>query len=251
MFPNKKDQPGAYKLSLIVLVLLSTFLITASIKQIRVSQEVGLVPRDRDTITISGTGKITSKPDLAVVSLGLYSEGKEVPVIQDDNSKKVNAIIGSLKKLGIAEDDIQTSNYTISPKYDYSNGTQSVNGYTVSQSLTVKVRDLSRIGQVLSDAGNAGANQINGVTFSIDDPAALKVQARAKAIEDARKKADELAKAMGVDIVRVVTFSESASSVPGQPVYTFRAEDVASQAPDIKPGALDVAADISVTFEIR
>lgn len=251
MFPSYKENPVANTAATAVLILLAIFLALGSLKTYREAKEVGHVARDRDTITIAGNGKIASKPDLAVVNLGLYSEGKEVPVIQDENSRKVNAIIVALKQLGIAEDDMQTSNYNISPKYDYTDGTQTVAGYTVSQNLSVKVRDLTKVGTVLSQAGNVGANQVNGVNFSIDDPSELKIQARAKAIEDARKKADELAKAMGVSITRVVTFSENSSNMPTPPVYTFRAEDVAAQAPDIKPGSLDVEADISVTFEIR
>ncbi|MFO0764565.1 MAG: SIMPL domain-containing protein [Patescibacteria group bacterium] len=251
MFPSYKENPVANVVGIVVLVVLAVFLSLASVKTYREAKEVGHLARDRDTITIAGTGKVASKPDLAVVNLGLYSEGKEVPVIQDENSRKVNAVIAALKQLGIAEEDMQTSNYNISPKYDYKDGVQNVIGYSVSQNLNVKVRDLTKVGTVLSQAGTVGANQVNGVNFSIDDPSDLKIQARAKAIEDARKKADELAKAMGVSITRVVTFSENSSNVPTPPVYTFRAEDVAAQAPDIKPGSLDVEADISVTFEIR
>ena len=80
---------------------------------------IGQVPNQRDTITIEGEGKITAKPTLAQVNIGLYSEGQDVPAVQTDNTQKVNAMIGALKDLGIAEADLQTSNYTISPKYDY------------------------------------------------------------------------------------------------------------------------------------
>jgi uncharacterized protein YggE len=178
----------------------------------------------------------------------------DVPKVQDTNAAKVNGIIAAMKTMGIAEADLQTSNYSIQPKYQYTDGNQTIVGYSVSQSFNIKVRDLTKVGTVISKAGELGANQVNGVTFTIDDPTGLELQARAKAIENARSKANELAKAMGVDIVSIVTFSES-SNTPNQPIFAYRdmatAEPMAKTAPDIQPGSLDVSSNVSVTFEIR
>jgi hypothetical protein len=196
---------------------------------------------------------VTGKPTLAQVDIGLYSEGRDVPQVQADNSAKVNAIMDSMKGLGIAEADLQTSNYSIYPKFDYTNGQQTVNGYVVSQSVHVKVRDLAKVGTVLAKVGQLGANQVNGVSFTIDDPTELKQQARALALENAKKKAQELATALGVDVVRVVTFSES-SPMPGPIPYNYRALDAgvaAAPTPEIQAGSLDVTSNVSVTFEIR
>ncbi len=216
--------------------------------------QIGHAPRSRDTITIDGEGKVTGKPTLAQVDLGMFMEGKDVPQLQNDNSQKVNAIIAAMKGLGIAEADLQTSNYTISPKFEYKDGAQNVIGYTISQNLSLKVRDLSKLSAVLAKAGQLGTNQVNGVTFTIDDPTELKQEARKKALQDARSKAQELADALGVTVEHVVTFSESSNPLTQPLPYMYKAEGMggaASVAPDIQPGSLDVVSHVSVTFEIR
>ncbi|HVM90508.1 MAG TPA: SIMPL domain-containing protein [Verrucomicrobiae bacterium] len=248
-----KDNPAVARSLVAVAILLVIFLAAQTWKTLLESHQIGFAPRVPDTFTVSGEGKVSGQPTLAEVSLGLYSEGQDVPTVQNANSSKVNGIIDAMKQMGISQDDMQTSNYSIQPKYDYSNGTQTVVGYTVSQSLNVKVRDLTKVGAVVSKAGQLGANQVNGVTFTIDDPSELQQQARAKAIEDARKKADELAKTLGVTIVRVSTFSESSPATPGPIFYSDLAAAPQAKAvsPDIQPGSLDVKSDVSVTFEIR
>jgi uncharacterized protein YggE len=250
---SPKDNPVLGNAMIAVGVLLVIFLGAQSYKTLLESHQVGFAPRVPDTFSISGEGKVSGKPTLAEVSIGLYSEGQDVPKVQDANTVKVNDIVDAMKQLGVAADDLQTSNYNIQPKYQYTDGNQTVIGYTVSQSLNVKVRDLTKVGAIVSKAGELGANQVNGVTFTIDDPSSLQQQARAKAIDDARKKADELAKAMGVTIVRITTFSETSNNPP-PPIYFGNAGAVPmvkAAAPDIQPGSLDVTSDVSVTFEIR
>lgn len=242
-------------------VLVSALLISATCLMIaraynaRLERKyIGAVPNQRDTITIEGEGKITSKPTLAQINVGLYSEGVEVPGVQAENTRKVNAMVTALKDAGIAEADLQTNNYNIAPKYDYTDGLQRVVGYTVSQNLEVKVRDLAKVGDVLARVGQLGANQVSGVNFTLDDPSSVKQEARRKALADARAKADELAEALGVDIIRVVTFSESgAGSPPPMPMYRaeLMAADNKAASPDIQPGSLDLVSRVSVTYEIR
>ncbi len=214
---------------------------------------IGHAPAPRDTITVEGEGKVTNPPTLAQTDLGLYTEGQEVPKIQEENTRKVNAIIVAVKELGVADADIQTMNYSISPKFDYKDGLQKVMGYAISQTVHVKVRDLSKIGAVVGRAGSLGANQINDVQFTIEDETAIKTAARKKALDDAWAKARELGKELGVNVVRVVNFSESGG---GMPVPMYRAEMMGSApsappVPDIQPGSLDTVSHVSVTFEIR
>ncbi|MFH1620999.1 MAG: SIMPL domain-containing protein [Patescibacteria group bacterium] len=217
-------------------------------------KQIGKVAHDRDTIVIQGEGKATSKPDLALIDLGVTTDGITVKEAQKSNTQKMNAIIGAVKDLGVDEKDIQTANYTIFPKYQYDLGKQTVIGYTVSQDVSIKVRDLDKAGDILAKAGELGANQIGGLRFSIDDPQELKVEARSKAILDARTKAEALAKQLGLSIVRVVTFSESSGGVvPPQPYYA-KAIDMASSVmptPEIESGSLDVMSSVYVTFEVR
>ncbi len=215
---------------------------------------IGKAVRDRDMITVSGEGKVTATPDLAQISLGVQTDGLTVKQAQTTNTQKMNAIIAAVKSLGVADKDIQTNNYSISPKIDWSNGKQNITGYTVSQNVTVKVRALDKAGDVLARAGELGANQVGGINFTIDDPKALQDEARIKAIKDARTKAQQLADEIGLTIVKVVTFSESNGYIP--PVYPImnKAMDMAAQvapAPTIEAGSLDVTSDVSVTFEVR
>lgn len=254
-FPTWKEQP-------LMTVLVSVFLVSATLLMLAHTRNVrlqrgyiGQIPNQRDTITIDGEGKVTSKPTLARVSIGLYSEGADVPAVQVDNTRKVDAMIAGLKDMAIAEADLQTSNYSIAPKYEYKDGMQRVIAYTVNQNLEVKVRDLSKVGAVLARMAQLGANQVNGVTFTIDDPTSLTQEARRKALEDARAKAQELADALGVELVRVVTFAENGVT-PQNPMPMYRAEAmnamaVAAPAPDIQAGSLDVVSHVQVTYQIR
>lgn len=208
----------------------------------------------RDTITIDGEGKVTATPDVARFSLGVQTDGATVKEIQAKNTTRMNSIIDALKGLGIENKDIQTSNYSITPRYDFPNGKQTFIGYSVAQNVTVKIRNLDTVGAVLGKVGELGANQVGGIQFMIDDPQALQGQARLKAIEDARKKAEDLARAIGLTVVKVVTFSESSRSAPIPMMYNAMAakmEGVAAPTPDIEAGSTDVISNVSVTFEVK
>lgn len=215
---------------------------------------IGRAIRDRDTITITGEGKVTAKPDLARMDLGVQTDALTVSQAQRENTKKMNEILAALKQLGVKTEDMQTAHYSIFPKQEWKEGKSTIIGYTVAQNVSVKVRNLDHVGEVLAKAGELGANQVGGIQFTIDEPQKLQDNARGKAIEDARKKAHVLAKQLGLDIVKVVTFSEHAGSQP-LPIYT-RAMPAAmlmeaAPAPTIEPGSLDVTANLSVTFEVR
>lgn len=245
-------------LSILSAILLGILAIFVGVKTWNAYSEHGTIGRPpdvRDTITISGDGKITSRPDIARVTLGVLSEGKDVPSTQRSNTDQVNAITKALEGLGVQDEDIQTSNYQIFPQYDYADGKQILRGYQVSQSLDVKIRDLNSIGAILAKAGELGSNQVYGVTFDLDDPTALQQQAREKAIEDANVKAKELADQLGVHLVRVVGFYEDAGGVPPMPYLKGSAEmggmGGGGGAPDVKPGSFDVTSNVQVTYEIR
>lgn len=219
-------------------------------------ETIGRPPDVRDTITISGEGRVTSQPDIARVTIGVFTEGADVPSTQQRNTEHANAIIESLEEFGIEDDDVQTSNYQIFPQYDYPDGERKLKGYRVTQSLNVKIRDLDRIGDVLAKAGELGSNEIHGVSFDIDDPSALENDVREKAIEDAKRKAETLAETLGVTIIRIVGFFEEGEGVPPAPQYRAYAEDAAAmgvggESPDVKPGTFDVTKTVNITFEIR
>lgn len=255
MLPNAKEQPYLYGIVLAIGVLVCVYLLLQSRNLIAEHRIIGRAPITRDTITIDGMGKVNAEPTLAQVDVGLMSEGRDVPTAQTENTRKMNAITAQLKSLSIDRQDIRTSNYSIQPKYEYKDGIQTIIGYTVSQNISVKVRDLSKIGTVLERSVQSGANQVNGVQFTLDDPTELQQEARKKAIEDAKQKAEALAQTLGVRIDKVVTFTEGSSNgaVP-MPLYAYKAMDgaaVAPSVPEIQSGSLDVVSHVSVTFEVR
>ncbi len=215
---------------------------------------IGAPPVQRDSISVDAVGKVTALPDIASVSIGVKTEKKSIADAQKENSLKMNAIIEKLQQLGVAKEDIQTSQYSIDPAYDYPDGKEILRGYEVRQDVDVKVRKLDSISDILASAASLGANQIGGIGFTIDDPETLRQQARLKGIEAAKKKAQDLAAAAGVKLGKVVGFSESSSS-PESPVYY--AKDMvtgmggaSNPSPNVQPGSQDVIVNVTVQYEI-
>ncbi|MDD4994864.1 MAG: SIMPL domain-containing protein [Patescibacteria group bacterium] len=212
---------------------------------------IGKAPRERDVIVIDGQGDVSGTPDIAVVDVGMVSEAAAVIDAQNSNTEKMNKLVSELKKMGIDSKDLQTANYSIYPKYNYSEGRSDIVGYTVNQSVEVKIRDMEKISLVLAAVGRSGANQVSGVQFGIDDSDQLNEEARIEALADAKTKAINIAKALGVNIVRVVGFTES-SAMPSSIAYSKMAEDMGGgDMPQIESGTLDVVSNVTVTFEIE
>lgn len=212
-------------------------------------------------IVVSGEGKITATPDIARISFSMVTEGKNPETIQAENTRKMNAAIAFLKEQGIAEKDIKTSNYSLYPKYDYSRppiilypdgSRQEIIGYTLTQSVAVKVRDLGKVGKIFSGLTAQGINQIDSLSFDIDDQENVISEARDQAFQKAREKAEAMARSNGVRLGRVVTFAESQSGWPG-PIYleAGKGGDAITPAPQIEPGSQEVTVNVSVTYEIR
>ncbi|MEI6057970.1 MAG: SIMPL domain-containing protein, partial [bacterium] len=176
-----------------------------------------------------------------------------------------DAAIKAMTDAGVSMDDIQTLSYNINPHYEYtgsvctSNGycppsKSVITGYDVSQTVQVKVRDLSKAGTLLAAVGSLGVQNVDSLQFSIDKPEAIQNQARAKAITAAQTKADTLARELGVHIVRVVNFSENGGGVVSPIMYSAKAMNIASDvavAPNIPAGQQKITSDVSITYEIR
>lgn len=219
---------------------------------------IGMPDNVRDTITVNGTAKMTVQPDIANLSVGLISTGKTVAETQKQNTDKMNMITAAVKAFGVKDDDVQTSNYQIYPQYDWTDGRQILRGYQVSQQLSVKIRDLDKVGDILGKVGELGANQVNGVTFDVDDKTDIQKQSRDKAIADAKEKAQALAKSLGMKLGKVVSFSEDSGAYPTPIMYNSydKAMNVAGQSaaapsPSVESGSLDVSKTVSITFELE
>jgi uncharacterized protein len=214
----------------------------------------------KNTLSMSAEGKVTAKPDLATVNVGVVSVEKTAKEAQDENTKSTNKIIDTVKKLGIPEADIVTSNFSVYPNYTYDGRQNEINGYQATQTLTIKVRKVDQstdtLGKILSQSVDNGSNQIQGVYFSFDDPDNLRQQARKLAIDKAKQKAMDLAAASGLRLGKVVTISESSGYTPYPIAYPTEADKgfgggVASPTPQIQPGSQDVTAQMTVVFEIK
>ena len=231
------------------------FLATLIVNNLKTFGHIGEAPRMPYTITISGEGKVTAAPNIAVTSVGLVTEKNDVGAAQSENTQKMNKLIAAMKAAGIADEDLKTTQYQIYPKYSYDSKTGSnITGYSVTQSVEIKIRDLTKISDVLAKAGEAGANQVTGVQFTIDEPKNLRAEAREEAVKDAEEKAEKLAKELGVRLGKVVNFNEMRSGDMPSPMPMYAKEGMggaADSAPTVQTGTLEINSEVAVTYEIK
>ena len=208
------------------------------------------------SISMSAEGKVTARPDLATLSFSVVTQGKDAARVQTDNDAKMNMVIDFLKENSVAAEDIETSGYNLYPQYDYSRPetSQQIIGYNLNQNVTVKIRTLDTVSKILGGLTAKGVNQINNVSYSIDDPDKLKADARNQAIDKAKDKASELADRLGVRLGSVINFAEGGSYVPG-PIYYDRAlgvpEGLGGGSSPVEPGTQDISVSVTLTFVLK
>lgn len=208
------------------------------------------------SISVSGTGESFGAPDIAYVYLGVNTADANVTSAINQANEKLAAILAAMSDQGIAPEDIQTANYSVYPEDRYDPQTGQPTGeriYRVQQTVTITVRDISKAGAVIDAGVAAGANVVNGLSFGIADTSALESEARAKAVENARARAEQLAAAFGVTLGEPIVISEGYSSQPIVMAADVRAEMFAAQsaAPSqVSPGQLSVSVQVNVTFAI-
>jgi len=210
-------------------------------------------------ITVSGEGKIYASPDLATVTLGLETNGKDVKEITQKSSDAMNEMIAKIKGLGIDSADIQTTQYTVAPQYDYTDEGRKDNGYQISQNVEVKIRDFSKIGDVLSAATASGANVINDLQFSIENPEKSKAEARQKAIDQAKEKAQTLAAQSGIKLGKIINVYEDSYTDTPNLNYSVKSlgagvaslESADSYSSQIESGQQQVSVTVSLTYKIK
>lgn len=208
------------------------------------------------TISVSADGKVSTAPDIATLSFGVATGRQATAKAAIENIRKnMDNILKAVKDAGIPEKDISTQSFWLNPVYDYSNGLQVPRGYEANQSLSVKVRDLDKVGDVLTVATNAGANQAGGVNFSIDDADKAQAEAREIAINKAKAKAKELADGLGMSLGRMTGFNEGGGYAPPSPMlmkaesYGGAERDMASI--QLPAGEQDVTSYVTLTYELR
>jgi hypothetical protein len=184
----------------VFLLTLVAFFSASTANKIKERGYIGQEIETKNTISVTGTGKIYAKPDLVIVNFSVVTEKKTVPEAMKENTKSMNEIIAFLKGLGIEEKDLKTISFNISPRYEYRKGTEVYTyyypegkrvlaGYDVTQTLEVKIRNMEKIGEAIEGATDKGANQVSDLQFTIDKEEDFKKQAREEAIKEAKDKA--------------------------------------------------------------
>lgn len=211
------------------------------------------------TFSVDGSGDVDVTPDLATFSVTVTTEGsKNVAEVQSANSDKMNKVNAFLKDQGVDKKDLKTAQYNLSPRYNYSpclNGScpaPTISGYSLTQTLQVKVRDTSKLGDLLSGVVANGANSVSEVSFVVDDDSDAKNDAREKAIADAKKKAAATAKAAGFRLGKLVTMYENSAPTPQYGMGGDMMESAkVSAAPSVEPGTQNTKVQVTLTFEIK
>jgi uncharacterized protein len=202
------------------------------------------------TVSVTGENTIDAQPDLAIAQIGAVTSDKELTEAQRKNTEISTAILNSFKQNGIAEKDIQTSTYQIYPQYDYVDGKQMFKGYEVRQVFSVKVRDIEKIGEIIDDAVQSGANIIERIQFAVAEPQAYYQRALSNAYQDAFKKAQVLAKSSGATLNPMPLEITEDSTVPMIPrpgkAFVLAAESTAP----VQPGEVGITARLTVKFKL-
>ncbi|MBI5005130.1 MAG: SIMPL domain-containing protein [Candidatus Lloydbacteria bacterium] len=219
------------------------------------------------SFTVGGEGKVTAIPDVAVFSFSILTEGgTDLSSSQEKNTTASNKAIAFVKENGVDNKDISTQGYSINPRYQYANcGGPLLNGasvcpppeivgYTISQSVQVKIRDFKNIGTIMRGVVSNGANTVSGLSFDIDDRTKLENDARAKAIAAAEERAKTIAKAGHFRMGKIISINDGGVSVP-MPYRTFGAVSESAMGaktiPTIEPGSQDISANISITYSVK
>jgi len=217
------------------------------------------IPAYAGSITIEGQGEVRAAPDMAMISSGVTTQGSTAREALDANTASMAELIAALKAEGIEARDIQTSGFSVSPNYVYSDARDEngyslppkINGYQVSNTVSVAVRDLAELGSILDKSVTVGANTINGVSFSVADPAELYNEARKSAFADARKKAELYATAAGATLGEVETIVESQGFNSPQPYPMYARAEMAASAPvPVEAGEMSFAITVKVEWDL-
>lgn len=207
-----------------------------------------------DTFNVTGEGKSILKPDTASITAGISVQAQTVKAAQDQINSTINRVSEAVKKIGVDSKDIQTANYNVYPTYDYSGSTKRITGYSASTNLSIKVRNLDSINNVIDAATENGANQVSGLSFDADDKTEAENDAREKAVAEAKSKAEQAARIAGFRLGRIINYSENFGGFP-QPISIMRglAKEAGAPAPDtqVEPGSQDVTVVVTLSYEIQ
>ena len=237
-----------------MMVLAALVLGAASLPSPAAAQQSAITQTIAGTrLDITATGEVTRVPDVAIISAGVVSRAATASAAIQDAANRIDRVLAALKRAGVADRDMQTGSISLNPEYRYpENQSPQLTGYTASNTLTIRFRDIRSSGKILDTLVAEGANQINGPNLTIDKPEAALDQARANAIAIGRARADLYARSLGMRLVRVVSVSENggyAVPPPAPPPMMMAAQSRASTT--IEPGEQKLQVSVAMTFELQ
>jgi len=291
MFNNYFAEEGkkVSKWIVVALILLSLFLLVEALIGFERLPNIGKEVYPQSTISVSGTGDAYAIPDIATFSFSVTETAATVKQAQDKANQKINDALTVVRASGVEDKDIQTTNYNVYPKYEYRNaicpqpaplynsstmagsvsvgvgsgaaiycppGKQVLTGYEVDQTITVKVRDTSKVGDLVTKIGTVAVSNISGVEFTVDNPEQYQAQARALAITDAKAKAQLLAKQLGVRLGKILSYNENGNypvyyGVMGKGGGADMASSIAPAPAELPQGQNKITSNVSITYEIK
>jgi hypothetical protein len=212
-----------------------------------------VVTQKTDSFTSTGEGKVSATPDMAIVTVGVQSSAPTVAQAQDDVNKRMNDISAALKAIGISEADIQTTNYSVQPTYDYTSPNQRITGYTASSNIEIKVRDLDTVNAVIDTATSQGANMVGGLQFDVSDKTKAEQEARQKAVDIAKQNAQAAADAAGFTLGRIVNYSEQIGGNQPPMMYAREASldsKLATEPTQVETGTQEIIVTVYLSYEL-
>ena len=210
-------------------------------------------PSDGTLLSVSASAEATRVPDVASLSTGVVTQAADANAALKANSAQMNKVVAAIRAAGIAERDIQTSGINLNPQYRYAdNEAPKITGYQASNTVSLKVRDITRLGKVLDSLAAQGANQINGPSFEIDQPEPVYDEARLAALKKAQARAETYAKSLGLRVRRIVSISEGSSGGfrPPMPMMAMARAGKAEMDTAVAPGETTLSVSLDVVFEL-
>ncbi|NLA66791.1 MAG: SIMPL domain-containing protein [Gammaproteobacteria bacterium] len=209
------------------------------------------VASDGTLLSVSATGQASRAPDVATASAGVVTQAADANTAMRENAARMARVIEAIQAAGVAGKDIQTTGINIHPTYRHvDNEEPRISGYSASNTVSLKVRDIARLGEVLDALVASGANNISGPGFGIDQPEAVYDEARRKALDQARARADMYARALDLRVRRIVSISEGGGMQAPRPMYAMRAMAMDSESTPVAPGENTLEANLEVVFEL-
>lgn len=228
-----------------ILIILGLIALSACDRELVVSTD-----EQQNQIRVIGVATIKKSPDIATARIGVQTFSGEIEPAVAENNEKTEAVLQALRQQGVAEEDIKTASFNVYPQRDYSNNKPNeIIGFQVDNMISVVLRDLTSVGKALQMAITAGANNVSGISFTLDDPEPVRNEARTKAIQNASQRAESMAKAAGVELGKAIMINELSQPGPIIARSGFDEAAVKSEVP-IEPGELEVTVQVEVVFAI-